>query len=164
MKSLITYYSYSGHADKVAQKLAEFLKNKGNVDIQRLRPRTEIDSFGAQCRAAFLKRRAELENGITFDVSRHDLVVIGSPVWAFASTPAVNTFLDKVNGLHGKKVAVFLTSGSGVGVKKCFKNIRTILESKGASHIEELSIPDSKLNDESFVNSSIEGILSHLVV
>lgn len=163
MRSLIAYYSYSGHADRIAGKLASVLKNKGDVDLQRLRPKEEIKSFGAQCKAAFFKKRAELDAKTVFDVSHHDLVLVGTPVWAFAPTPAINTFLDKLNGLHGKRVLVFLTSGSGAGVKKCFKNIRTVLENKGASHIEELNIPDAKIDDEGFVNSSVENALSRLI-
>lgn len=151
MKILIVYYSYSGNTDRVAKLWAEKLKAKGEVALQRLNPKNEITGFGAQCRAAFTGKRAQLEDGISYDVSPYDLVIIGCPVWAFAPVPAMNTYLDKVNGLHGKKAAVLLTSGSGIGVKKCFKNIRIILESKGISHIDEINIPDRKQVDKAFI-------------
>jgi len=155
MKALIKYYSYSGHTDKVANIFAGKLKELGEVVLQRLVPKDEITSFGSQCRAAFTKKRSELKEGVNFDASPYDLVVIGCPVWAFAPTPAMNSFLDKVNGLHGKRAIVLLTSGSGVGVKKCFRNIRVVLESKGITHVDEINIPDRKLDDTDFIISSL---------
>lgn len=159
MRSLVTYYSYSGNTDKVVKIFAGILKKKGEVDIQRLRPMHEIRDFAGQCHAAFTKKRAVLENGIKFDASPYDLILIASPIWAFAPTPALNTYLDKVSGLNGKRVIVLVTSGSGVGLKRCFKNIRVVLENKGASTIDEINIPNRKQNDESFVMSSLERLI-----
>ena len=155
MKTLIVYYSYSGNTERVAKIYADAFKAKGEVAVQRLKPKSEIHGFGAQCRAAFTGKAAELEEGASFDVSPYDLIIIGSPVWAFAPVPAMNTYLAKVNGLHGKKTIVLLTSGSGLGVKKCFKHIRAILESKGASQIDEINIPDRKQGDEAFIAASV---------
>jgi flavodoxin len=159
MNILMTYYSFSGNTEKIVNVWAEKLKEKGLVVVQRLKPKQEIMTFGAQCRAALTKQRAELENGIDYDASHYDLVVIGCPVWAFAPVPAMNTYLDKVNGLHGKRAIVLLTSGSGLGVKKCFKNIRVVLESKGITRIDEINIPDRKQGDKDFIVSSIENYL-----
>ena len=156
MKYLITYYSYSGNTDRVAKAMAKALEKKGSVDIQRLVPKDEVKDFAGQCKAAFTKKRAVLEDGINFDASHYDMILIGSPVWALAPTPAVNTYLDKLSGLNGKKAVILLTSGSGLGVKRCFKNIRTTLENKGAVSIEEINISDRKVDDENFVVSSIE--------
>ena len=159
MKTLIAYYSYSGHTDRIAKLWAEKLRVKGEVILQRLKPKVEIQSFGAQCKAAFIGQKPELEDGAGYDVSPYDLIIIGSPVWAFAPVPAMNTYLAKVNGLHGKSVVVLLTSGSGVGVKRCFKVIKVILESKGASRIDEINIPDRKQSDEAFITSAISAYL-----
>jgi hypothetical protein len=87
------------------------------------------------------------------------MVTIGSPVWATAPVPAVNTYLAKVNGLNGKKVVVLLTSGSGLGVKRCFRSIRIILEGKGASRIDEINVPDRRQSDPAFIESAIAGHL-----
>lgn len=159
MKSLIIYYSYSGNTDKVAHIFARVLKEKGEVKIQRLKPKDEIKTFMAQCKAAFTRKRAILEDGVTFDITPYDFVLIGSPVWAFAPTPAINTYLDNIFCVRGKRYLVFLTSGSGVGVKKCFNNITSVLESKGASKIDELNIQDRKINDENFIISAFKKLL-----
>lgn len=156
MKTLITYYSYSGNTDKAARIFARVLKAKGEVDIRRLKPKDEIRSFLGQCKAAFTRKRANLEEGAIFDLNDYDLILIGSPVWAFAPTPAMNTFLDRLSGLTGKPALVFLTSGSGVGVKRCFDNIKTVLRSKGASEVYEVNIPARKIGDEDFITSLIK--------
>lgn len=159
MKALITYYSYSGITEKVANRYADILKKKGEVAIQRLRPKQEIATFLGQCRAAFAKKRADLQDGINFDMKNYDLLLLGSPIWAFAPTPAVNAYLDKLSGLEGKRVIILITSGSGTGVNKCFRNIRSALETKGASRIDEVNIPNRKMADENFISSSLEKVL-----
>ncbi|MCX5727216.1 MAG: hypothetical protein NT030_08700, partial [Candidatus Saganbacteria bacterium] len=80
MKTLITYYSYSGITDKVARIFADVLKKKGEVISQRLKPKEEITTFFAQCRAAFARQRTELvEKDLIFDASSYDLILIGCP-------------------------------------------------------------------------------------
>ncbi len=159
MNYLVTYYSYSGNTDKVAQVLAKMLKAKGDVTIQRLKPKAEIKTFFGQCKAAFTRKRAVLEDHIIFNTSKYDFILLGSPVWAFAPTPAMNTYLDNVSGLNGKKALIFLTSGSGAGVKKCFDNIRTVLKNKGVSETYEVNIQQRKVNDEDFIINACRGLL-----
>ena len=160
MKALVTYYSFSGNTDKVAGIFADVIRAAGGSAVmQRLMPRQETKAFLSQCREAATGKRAELQDGVNTDVSAYDLVLIGSPVWAFKPTPAVNTFLDKSNGFHGKKAVVLLTSGSGVGVKGCFAHIRRILQSKGASDIIEINIPDRKQKDTDFIKSELKKAL-----
>ena len=159
MKTLMTYYSFSGNTDKVANIFTDVLRKKGEVVLQRLKPADEIKKFALQCRAAFMGKRAILEGDVQFDIGQYDLLLIGSPVWAFAPTPSINTYLDKLSGLNGKKAIMFLTSGSGTGVSRCFKNIRKILESKGAAKVDEVNIPDRKQKDAEFIASSLEKVL-----
>jgi FMN-dependent NADH-azoreductase len=156
MKTLITYYSFSGNTEKVCRTLEKAMAKTGEVSVQRLKPADEIKSFMGQCKAAFTRQRAVLAGSVIADAGSYDLVIIASPVWAFAPTPAVNAYLDRINGLNGKKTIIVLTSGSGVGVQKCFANIRTVLRNKGAASIEEINIQDRKSGDENFVTACIE--------
>ena len=159
MKTLITYYSFSGNTDKVVNIFADVLRKTGEVVLQRLKPADEIKNFALQCKAAFMGKRVELEGNVQFDIGQYDLLLIGTPVWAFAPTPSINTYLDKLSGLNGKRAIILLTSGSGTGVSKCFKNIRKVLETKGAAKIDEVNIPDRKLKDMEFIASSLEKML-----
>jgi flavodoxin len=158
MKTLITYYSYSGITEKVIGIFKEVLEKRSELKIQRLKPKEEITSFFAQCMAARFKKRCEIEEAL-FDASSFDTIIIGLPVWAFAPTPAINTYLDKVGGLNNKKLIVLLTSGSGAGVKTCFKYISDLLHAKGVSNISEINIPNTRMKDTDFIISSIEKVL-----
>ena len=158
MKTLVTYYSYSGITAKVIDIFKEVLEKKSELKIQRLKPKEEITSFFKQCMAARFKKRCEIEEAL-FDAGSYDTIIIGLPVWAFAPAPAINTYLDKVTGLNNKKLIILLTSGSGSGVKMCFKYINNILTSKGVSNISEINIPNAMMNDKSFIISSLEKAL-----
>ncbi len=159
MKILITYYSYSGITEKVIGIFKEVLEKKSEVKIQRLKPKEEITSFFGQCMAARFKKRCQIEEAL-FDATGFDTIIIGLPVWAFAPAPAINTYLDKVIGLNNKKLIVLLTSGSGAGVKMCFKYISNILSSKGVSNISEINIPNARMKDKDFIISSLEKCLN----
>lgn len=160
MKTLIVYYSYSGITEKVVKIYESQLGNTGEVTVERLKPKEEITTFIGQCRAAFARKKAELEGSPIFNVSRYDLLMIGSPVWAFAPVPAINAYLDRLSGLEGKKAAILLTSGSGAGVGNCFNVIRKSLESKGASKIDNINIPNRMMRDENFIKDSLNKILA----
>jgi flavodoxin len=159
MRSILTYYSFSGNTDRVMKLFAGELRKRGEVDSQRLLPKDEIKDFIGQCRAARAYQRTELGGKVDYDASPYDLIILGSPVWAFAPVPAMNTFLDDLSGLNGKRVIVLLTSGSGLGVKHCFKNIRRILENKGAATIDEVNIPDRRQKDEGFIVDLFKSVL-----
>lgn len=159
MKTLIVYYSYTGTTEKVVNAYADELGKTGDVTVQRLKPKEEIKTFIGQCRAAFSKKRSELEGNVTFDVRDYDLLMIGSPVWAFAPVPAVNTYLDKLSGLDGKRVIILLTSGSGAGVGNCFNTIRKALKIKNAARVDTINIPNRAMHDENFISGALKKVL-----
>ena len=159
MKTLMVYYSYSGMTEKVAKIYASELSKAGDVTIQKLKPKQEITTFLGQCRAAFSKKRAELEGNVIFDAKGYDLVIIGSPVWAFAPVPAMNTYLDKLSGLEDKKVIILLTSGSGAGVGNCFNVIKKILEEKKAAKVDTINVPNRAMHDEGAITAALKKLL-----
>ncbi len=158
MKSLVIYYSYSGNTQKVADVLNSMLAQKGEARIQRLLPADESDKFFAQCVRAFKHIRAVLPDE-KFDLSEYDLICVGTPVWAFAPVPAINTFLDKCSGLNGKKVICFTTYGSGTGVKRCLAAIEKALKEKGVSGFYNFNIQQGKAADKDFVENTISKAL-----
>ncbi len=154
MKSAIIYYSYSGNTKKVADIFAELLRSRGKVDVVRLIAPNENDSFMGQARRAFFHKRTEIIP-VNFDLSRYDLVCLGTPVWAFGPAPAVNTYLDRCTGVTGKKVILFTTYGSGVGRERCVDYMQAVLARKGAKDFSRFSVQQSMVNDRRFVLSQI---------
>ena len=159
MKSLVVYYSYSGNTKKVALALEELLRTKGEVVVTELKAQDESASFIKQCRRAFSKVRAKIEP-VNSSLSGYDVVCLGSPVWAFAPAPAVNTFLDNCSGLEGKEVVLFTTYGSGTGNGRCLVYMKNALLKKGATKCEHFSIQQSKVSDAGAVAAKIKEKLS----
>jgi len=145
MKSFIVYYSYTGNTQKVAQVLAEVLKEKSEVEILRLEVK-ESKHFFIQAVRAFTHKKAKI-NPVNFDLKDYDLVCFGTPVWAFAPAPAMNTYLEKCYGLSQKKAVLFCTYGSGVGKDKCLDYMQDILTKKGVKDFWRFLIPQSKAKD-----------------
>lgn len=150
MKSLIVYYSNTGNTASTAIILSNILKEKGEVRIVELEAKDEAENFLSKCKRAFFKKRAIIDD-VTFDVSSYDLICIGSPVWAFAPTPAIITYLDKIKNLEGKKALAFVTYGSGLGKGRALGYIKEGLRKKGVLIVKDLSISQSKSKDTEFI-------------
>jgi flavorubredoxin len=65
----------------------------------------------------------------SIDVSPYDLIVIGTPVWAWKPTPVINTAIRALQGCEGKPAVIFATCGSGAG--DTLAAMRTMLEEQG---------------------------------
>lgn len=93
MGSIIIFYSLEGNTRNIAKKLAESL----SAEILELRPQKEIDRrkstkylFGGK---QVLMRTKPLLEPYTFNESRYDLIIFGTPVWALTYAPPLRTFL-----------------------------------------------------------------------
>lgn len=163
MKSLIVYYSYTGNTRKIAERLKDILSRKGEAEIYQLKPIDESNNFFVQAIRAFAGKRAQLPD-LKFDLSSYDLICLGTPVWAFAPTPAINTFLDKCKNLDGKDAICFTTYGSGTGVKRCINTMIERLKQKGAFKISSFSIQQFRVNDTGFIEKVIEEALQKISI
>jgi len=158
MQGVIIYYSYSGNTQKVADILSEYLKREGEVDIVELKGLDESDKFLVQAARALRHKRASIQP-VNFNLSRYDLICVGTPVWAFAPAPAINTYLDKCFGVEGKSVILFTTYGSGAGNEHCLNYMQDILVKKGAKDFKRFFIQQFKVNNQEFVLSKIKEVL-----
>ena len=159
MKAIIIYYSYSGNTKKIADILAEQIKRDGEVKVSRLEAQDESTSFFKQALRALFHKKAKI-TCLDFDLSSYDLICLGSPVWAFAPAPAMNTYLEECLGLEGKTVVLFTTYGSGTGLKRCLNYMQEILSKKGVRDFRKFSIQQFKVNNKEFVNRVISENLS----
>jgi flavodoxin len=155
MRAIIIYYSFTGNTKKIADILVEYLKPKYEIKILRIDALDESSSFFRQAVRALFHKKARI-NSLEFELSGYDLICLGTPVWAFAPAPAMNAYLDKCSGLLGRPVTVFVTYGSGTGVKRCFSYMQEILTKKGAKDFGRFSIQQFKVNNKGFVLSRIK--------
>lgn len=108
MKILVAYYSKTGRTKKVAENLARNL----NADIDEiidLKDRSGIKGWFVGCRDGVKEYLTEIKTNK--DPGKYDLVIIGTPVWAWNLTPAIRTYVTKFKK-EIKKMVVFVTAGS----------------------------------------------------
>jgi flavodoxin len=129
-KVLVVYYSRTGNTKRAAEDIARAL----HADIERLidkKDRAGAGGYFAAGMDATRGKQTELEP-LTFDPSRYDLVVIGTPVWSWTMTPAVRTYLDATRA-RLNRFAVFTTSG-GTKPDKIVARIEAIVGKKAVGY------------------------------
>jgi len=121
MKTLVAYYSKTGNTRRLAEAIAKELC----CDIDEIhdkRYRSGLIGWFSGNRDAFRKFPTDIEFKI--DPAEYDLVIIGTPIWAFCITPAIRTYftrnIEKLNN-----VAFFLSS-RGLGIKRAFKDMEAL--------------------------------------
>jgi flavodoxin len=119
MKMLVTYYSRTANTKSVAVEIQKELK----CDIDEIidqRDRAGAKGWLGAGRDASRKLLTEIK--VKKDPAEYDLVIIGTPVWAWTVTPAVRTYLSA----HKlKKVAFFCTCG-GSGIETTFREMERL--------------------------------------
>jgi hypothetical protein len=71
----------------------------------------------------------------TKNPSDYDLVIVGTPIWAWSPAVAIRTYLGK-NSLSGKKVALFFTLDSGL--RQAVEKTKAL--APGADFVGELAL------------------------
>jgi len=92
----------------------------------------------------------------TIDVSASDLVVIGTPVWAFKATPAINAAIAALKGCKGKKAVIFATCGGSA--KDTLLILKKALEAKGVTVVGQFVLTKKEVGDEQKVKVLIDSI------
>ncbi len=152
MKTLVTYYSRDGHTKAVAQEIAQALE----ADIEEIvdrKNRLGFRNWFLAGRDAWRKKLTEI-GPLKQDPARFDLVVIGTPIWAWNMAPAVRTYLSQNKGKI-KSAAFFCTQG-GSGGQKTFGYMKELLGLKPRAVLElnakELTGPDGERKIAEFVS------------
>lgn len=125
MKKIVIFYSFEGNTKIIAENIAQ----KIGADLLEIKPRKEIKSRGFMKffwggKAAMMKTKPEL---LPFnkDLTKYDVVFIGTPVWAWTYAPPLNTFFS-TSLLSNKKIGLFCCHGGGKG--KIFNKMKQALE------------------------------------
>jgi Flavodoxins len=109
MKTLVIYYSYSGHTKVIAEKIA--IDEAADVsEIKDIKRPGVLKAYSAGCFTA-IKGKAWPIASLAVDLTVYDHLIFLSPIWAGNVPPAVNAFLELLP--EGKSVSVKLISGSG---------------------------------------------------
>jgi len=108
-KTLIVYYSRTGTTKKVAEAIQKQLR----CDIEAITSFKKYEGIIGYILAAKegSQKRASRINPTTKNPADYDLVIIGTPVWAWNITSPVRTYLAQ-NKNKFKQIAGFCTMGS----------------------------------------------------
>lgn len=126
MKRLVVFYSRSGVTKKIAQKISKRLK----ADIEEiidLKDRSGAIGYLKAGRDATLKKLTKIKS-TKKSPKNYDIVIIGTPVWAWTISPAIRTYIE-TNKDDFKKVAFFCTMG-GDGDKQSFQVMQKLCKKK----------------------------------
>ena len=122
MPTLIVYYSRTGHTRTIARELADALQ----ADLEEIRETKSREGMAGYISAgkdATLKKATPIEP-TSIDPNTYDLVIIGTPVWAFTMASGIRTWLTE-HGKNLKKVAFFATMG-GRGDERTFARMQEL--------------------------------------
>jgi len=110
MKALVVYYSRTGNTKFVAEEIAAELGADVEeiVDLKNREGRMGYISAGREAMSNKQTKIAETKR----NPADYDLIVIGTPVWAWSPSSAIRTYVGK-HDLSGKNVALFLTFDGG---------------------------------------------------
>jgi flavodoxin len=113
-KILVAYYSRTGTTRIVADELARRL----GADVETITDaKNRRGLFGWLGAGRDASRKSKTAIGpLKYDPSAYDLVLLGTPVWAWNMTPAIRTYI-LANRERFKKVAFFCTMGKNGDVK-----------------------------------------------
>jgi flavodoxin len=127
MKTSIIYHSYSG----ITRGIAEQVQKACGGDLIEVKPKENYSTLTAYSLGCYraIKEECDPIEPETIDVSASDLVVIGTPVWAFKATPVTNAAIAALKGCDGKKAVIFATCGSSA--KDTLPILKKALEAKG---------------------------------
>jgi len=126
MKTLVIYYSYSGHTKTIGEKIA--LDESADIaEIKDVKRPGKFKAYSSGCFAA-MKGKAWEIMPIKVDLTMYDKIVLLSPIWAGSTPPAVNAFLNILP--EGKTISVKLISGSGKS--SCRERIEGAIKEKGS--------------------------------
>jgi flavodoxin len=113
MKNCIIFHSYTG----ITRGVAEKVQAACGGDLVEVKPRKKYSTLTAYTVGCLRARNEEAEpiDPGSIDAAPYDLLVMGTPVWAFKSTPAINAAINALTNCEGKKAVIFATCGGQPG-------------------------------------------------
>lgn len=154
MKTITIFYSYSG----ITRGVAEKLKAACGSDLIEIHPKTKYSSLSAYslgCLRALRKEGEPIDPEI-IDVAAYDLLVIGTPVWAWKATPPVNAAIAALQNCQGKRAILFATCGASA--KDTLSILSKALAAKGVDVAGEFVFTKKEIDEGTKIAELIAGV------
>lgn len=156
MKPAIIFYSYSG----ITRRIAEKIQKECGGDLIEVRSKENYSAITAYTVGCLRARRESGDPIIPerIDVSGYDILVIGTPVWAWKPSPAINAAIKAIHGSEGKSAVIYATCGSQAG--DTLAVMKKALAARNIQVTGECSFTRRETLDESRIKSLITMIKS----
>jgi flavodoxin len=154
MKSLVVYYSFTGKTRLAAQAIAKAL-NATLVEIEERRPVPMPFVYVSGGFRAFMNWGSKIRP-LDVDLKQYERIFIGSPMWAYRSAPAINSFIYRTN-FEGRSVIPFFTMG-GDDSEKALANITAKIEKKQGKVAGSFAIKSYEVSDDEIIARAKEAI------
>ncbi len=139
MNTAIVYYSFGGATRRYAEALAA--KRDADIyEVKEAKKRGMISAFFNGCPAAMHQKGSALAGKFP-DLSPYETILLACPVWAGFPAPAFNTVANQLPS--GKKIEIYLTSGSG-NAEKCHEAVKALVEKSGSTVVSLSDVKTDK--------------------
>jgi DNA-binding transcriptional ArsR family regulator len=136
IRACVIFYSYSG----ITRHVAEGIRNASGCDIIEVRTKKPYTSFSAYTTGVLRSRKMACDpiEPAAIDVSGYDILIIGTPVWAWKPSPAINAAVRALKGCEGKMAVVFTTCSNQPG--EALPILSKALADRGVRVMAEISL------------------------
>lgn len=155
LNACIVFYSYTG----VTRGVAERIRSACGCDLVEVRTVTGYTTFTAYTTGVLHSRRGACDPILPdeIDVSSYDLIVIGTPVWAWKPAPAINAAVRALSGCEGKKAVIFATNCGQPG--EALPILEAALAARGVEVVAAVSLTAGDPATRKAENDLIERIV-----
>jgi NAD(P)H-dependent FMN reductase len=151
MSRCIIFHSYSG----VTRRIAKKVKTACGGDLIEVKPQKKYNAFTVYARGGYRAMKGEQDpiEPKKIDVSGYDMIVIGTPVWAWKPTPVINAAIAALKGSEGKKAILYATCTGQAG--ETIEIMRKALEGKGVNVAGDMVFGKKDVKDGKKINELI---------
>ena len=154
MRIVIIYHSYSGITRGIAERI-QAACGGSLIEVKPLKAYNRISAYTIGCLRA-RGEEAEPVDPAIIDVATSDLIVIGTPVWAWKATPVTNGAINALKNCGGKRAFVFATCGGQAG--ETIPIMKRALQQKGVTVIGESVLTKKDIKDEIKVAELVDAV------
>lgn len=141
------YYSFTGNTAKVTEDISRILSKENEVTVSEIKPVKQRRYF-RWLLYSFIRNSKVKINALYHDISKYDLIVLGSPKWG-VSCPPINEYINTLVELNSHKFGVYLTYG-GFGEMNFLLQLVEKLEKKGAIVISKLLVKRGTIGNKEY--------------
>ncbi len=155
MRTLVVYYSRTGHTRAVAEALGNAL----DADLTEIHCDRYRGGMWRYLRAGYDSVKGNLPpiEGPAIAPDTYDLVVIGGPVWTAHPALPIRTFLSERPPMP-RRIALFLTHGGHSSPERAFAEMEALLPTPA---VATLALRDGEI-DKGGLSTAIGGFATAL--